>query len=85
MAKLEEAKPNKQLKSLYSTKDKKDAEAERSKALEVMDDSSSDDERSKNESDDEKDDFQFDSKPSRFQTSNPKNKLVQYLEKKNEV
>lgn len=87
--KLEEAKPDKQLKSLYSKKDKSDAEAERSKALEEISDSSDEDEsetrpgHSKDKN--VKDDFEFDTKESRFQDSNPKNKLVQYLENKNAV
>lgn len=86
---LEAVKPNKQLKSLYSKKDRDQAEAERSKALEQVDSDSSDDyrgEKKHTETNNEDEDFEFGPKKGRGPgPSNPKQALVKYLEKKNEV
>lgn len=83
IAKLEETKPDKQLKTLYSKKDKDKAEAERSKALQVVDDSSDDSIEAEGETSDF--DFEGDWKKGRFSNANPKHRLVNFLEKKSEV
>lgn len=88
VAKLEEAKPNKQLKSLYARKDKDEAEAERSRALVAVEDSSDDEPLNQEEAKkDGTDDFDFESEShkGRFQNSNPKQQLVKYLESKSDV
>lgn len=94
VGKLEEAKPNKQLKSLFSTKDRDKAENVRNKALVEVDTDTSDFENGKESLDtstDEKscDDFEFG--PSKGKSgkseknSHPKTQLIKYLEVKNSV
>lgn len=91
VSKLEEAKPDKMLKALYSTKDREKAVSVRDKVLEDIVTDSSDSENGKNRSDtstDEKsnDDFEFGpTKGKTVRNSNPKKDLVNYLEAKNKV
>lgn len=88
---MEEAKPSKTLKALYSTNDRNKAESVRNEALEVMDNDTSDSDNGRMSSDtstDEKgnDDFEFGpGKGGQVHNSNPKRELVKFLEKKNEV
>ncbi|KAJ6639281.1 hypothetical protein Bhyg_12024 [Pseudolycoriella hygida] len=79
VVKLEEATPNKQLKS-RTKNDREEAEIERSNALSAIDGSSSDESKS-SINDDLKDDFEFGPKKAR-KPSNPKKDLIKYLEKK---
>lgn len=83
VAKLEETKPNNQLKSLYSSKGRNEAEAERSEVLDQIDLPSSDDEQFDDEVEKDQDDFTS-KKGSSSQASNPKKSLISFLEKKNQ-
>lgn len=92
VSKLEESKPDKMLKTLYSTKDRENAVSVRDKVLEKVVTDSSDSENGKNSSDastDEKsnDDFEFGptKKGKTVRNSNPKKDLFNYLEAKNKV
>lgn len=86
VAKMEEAKPSKQLQTLYSKKDKEEAEAERSTALEAVSDSSEDEE-------DDSDDYDYEAdkkkkameKKKGPQKCDPKMLLVKHLQTKSEV
>lgn len=89
---MEEAKPSKELQSLYSKKDKEEAEEERSRALEAVSDTSEDEEENPDDFDYEVDKKNRDKqkkeekeKESRFGKYDPKKQLVQHLEKKSEV
>lgn len=92
VSKMEATKPDKQLKSLYSKKDREEGEAERSKALDAVEVDSSDTENGENDSvgaaeaDEKQSDKNFEFGPTTGQRpSNPKRELVKYLEKKSEV
>lgn len=83
---MEEAKPSKELQSLYSKKGKEQAEKERSKALEAVSTDSSDDEEDPDEFDyDDDKKKKAKEKESRFGKGDPKKQLVKYLETKSEV
>lgn len=78
--KLEEAKPSKSLKSLYSTKDREEAESIRNNALDEIES-----EGEKENSDASTDDFDFGPTKRHKGNSNPKKDLVNFLEKKASV
>lgn len=83
---MEEAKPSKELRSLYSKKDKEDAEGERSRALEAVSDSSdSEDEEETGDEFDYEVDKKKREKKQRFGKYDPKKQLVKHLETKSEV
>lgn len=87
---MEEAKPSKELRTLYSKNGKEEAEEERTRALEAVSDSSEDerecDQENPDDFDYEKDKQKKDKqKESRFGKSDPKQQLVKYLETKSEV
>lgn len=85
VAKLEEKKPTKQLKALFSRKDRAEGEAMRRSAFEEAEIGGWDDDNwvpndNETESDEE---FQFG--PNKVGRPNPKNQLVNYLKDKNDV